>query len=452
MKKALLDHLCATLFEMSMAMPDPRPRHRMVELAMGLLCGDSPKTISSAIEWHGAKGDWSAQYRVFSKSEWLPEDAFRPIIAGALRANPDGPAFGAMDDTLVRKTGRTIPGTAYARDKMSPPFHTNLVLGQRFLQTSLLVRANDECPWRAVPVAFRHVPPLKAPPRATEAEKKAVKEARKKHNLSTAGREELASLRTAIDHQPGGLERLLIMTGDGSFANRTFLEDPPDRTTVVVRIRKDARLRAELPVDDRVGPRKYGDHLPTPEQMLSAPDIRLQTLTVFVGGRLHHIKYKVVDRACWPKTTRDRPGMLVLLKPLGYRLRKGSKLLYRQPGYLFVTGARAKIADIIQAYLLRWEIEVNFRDEKTILGTGKAQVRNELSVARAPILLVAAYAALLLASISALDDRRNEQFDPLPPWRNDTIRRPSTRDLVRLLRKQINEVCKGRQAEQKPAA
>jgi hypothetical protein len=436
----LLDCVLELLVRMSLALPDPRPRPRLVGMGLGLLCGDVPKTVTSAIEWNGSGGDWSADYRLFSKTAWRTEDLFGPVLADAVgRTGPARPVYAAMDDTLLRKTGRKIPGTAYARDALSPPFHANLVLGQRFLQTAVMARAAGGRPWRSIPVAFRHAPPLKAPPRATEEQRRIVKEARKSYNMSTVGREELARLRAAIDRLPGGRERPLIMAADGSFANRSFLGGIPERTTVVVRVRKDARLREALPPEERAGNRKYGLHLPTPEEMLADPAIPTRTMRVNLGGRVRKLKCKVLANVCWQRTTRHRPGILVLLKPLGYRLRKGDRLLYRQPGYLFVAGDQARLADIIEAYLLRWEIEVNFRDEKSILGAGKAQVWNERSVQRTPAFLVACYAALLLGSMTALEDRRSDQFDPLPPWRRHEVSRPSTRDLVRLLRKQVLE-------------
>lgn len=429
--------VCAILTEMSLMIPDPRPRERMKRMGIGLLCGDAPKTITSAIEWNATEKDWSADYRLFSKTKWDEDNLFKPILKNAVAMTTDGPVFSAMDDTLVRKTGRKIPGTAYARDPLSPPFHVNLVLGQRFLQTVVMARAEVGRPHRAIPVAFRHAPPLKTRPRATEQEKRLVREARKKHNMSVVGAEELRKLRSGIDALPGGFAKPLVTAVDGSFANRLFLGKLPKRTTVVARIRKNARLRAKLPKEKRVGPRKYGEHLPTPEEMLADPTIPTREMTISVGGRTHTVKCKVINDVCWQRTTRDRPGKLILLKPLGYRLRKGSKLLYRQPGYLFVTGDEISVDDAIKAYMLRWEIEVAFRDEKTILGTGKAQVWNELSVGRAPAFMVACYAALLLGSIFALKDQRNDQFDPLAKWRTDEPLRPSTRDLVRLLKKQI---------------
>jgi len=127
---------------------------------------------------------------------------------------------------------------------------------------------------------------------------------------------------------------------------------------------------------------------------------------------------------------------LILIKAPGYRLRKGSRLLYRQPAFLITTDLTTPACELIAAYLARWEVEVNFRDEKTLLGVGQAQVRNPQAVARAPAFLVACYAMLLWSSIRVFGDRRTEAFDALPLWRQDQPARPSTRDLLRLLRKE----------------
>ena len=82
---------------------------------------------------------------------------------------------------------------------------------------------------------------------------------------------------------------------------------------------------------------------------------------------------------------------------------------------------------------------MNFRDEKTLLGVGQAQVRNPQAVTRAPAFLVACYAMLLWSSIKLFGDRRTEVFERLPLWRNLEQVRPSTRDLIRLLQSQAAE-------------
>ncbi len=51
MTNSLLSIVCSIMSDMSMKIPDPRPRSRVERMGLGLLCGDSPKTITSAIEW-----------------------------------------------------------------------------------------------------------------------------------------------------------------------------------------------------------------------------------------------------------------------------------------------------------------------------------------------------------------------------------------------------------------
>ena len=112
----------------------------------------------------------------------------------------------------------------------------------------------------------------------------------------------------------------------------------------------------------------------------------------------------------------------------------------RQPAFLVAVGADADLHDLIQAYFARWQIEVNFRDEKSLLGLGEAQLWNPESVHREPALLVACYSCLLLASIMVFGDRRSPALEPLPRWRSDRPKRPSTRELLRTLRAQVEEL------------
>jgi len=61
-------------------------------------------------------------------------------------------------------------------------------------------------------------------------------------------------------------------------------------------------------------------------------------------------------------------------------------------------------------------------------------------VARAPAFLVASYSMLLWSNIRLFGDRRTQDFDRLPAWRNTEPARPSTRDLIRLLQPQAEKV------------
>src|SRR5450755_2463573 len=82
--------------------------------------------------------------------------------------------------------------------------------------------------------------------------------------------------------------------------------------------------------------------------------------------------------------------------------------------------------------------QVNHREEKDTLGVGEAQLWNVASVPKQPVLAVAAYSALLLASIQAFGAERGAAYAQLPKWRR-SARRPSCLDLITLLRKEMQQ-------------
>ena len=67
---------------------------------------------------------------------------------------------------------------------------------------------------------------------------------------------------------------------------------------------------------------------------------------------------------------------------------------------------------------------------------GQAQLWNVDAVPKQPALVVAAYSALLLASLQAFGIARGEVYQALPRWRRHA-HRPSCLDLVTLLRKEM---------------
>ena len=79
---------------------------------------------------------------------------------------------------------------------------------------------------------------------------------------------------------------------------------------------------------------------------------------------------------------------------------------------------------------------MNHREEKDTLGIGQAQLWNVTSVPKQPVLAVAAYSALMLASLIAFGAERGKAYDELPKWQRNA-RRPSCLDLITLLRKEM---------------
>lgn len=416
---------------------------RILPLVYGLLLSPPKHTTSAAICTLGRQfDDWSADYRVFSRSPWDPQPLFDPVIDRAIALLPPRPApiIAAMDDTACKKSGRHIPGVATVRDPQSPPYHVNLIRGLRFVQASLMVAPLDgNGPARALPVRFQPAPPVAKPKKNAPVQEWEEYEKRKKANsLAQVGLSTIINLRNALDQRIDTLLRQFLITVDGSYTNQVLLKALPPRTTLIGRIRQDADLRLPLNPNAQTNgrPRKYGLKAPTPKEILNDESVPFQQIPCFAVGEMRDFKVKTFGPVFWSKAGPDKPLLLVVIKPVGYRLRKGSKLLYREPAFLICTDPTLDQKILVQAYIYRWEIEVNHHDEKSIIGVAQAQTRNPQAVDRQPQLQVAAYSLLLLSSILAHGFERTEDYLPLPKWRNKSPR-PSTSDLINLLRQQI---------------
>jgi len=97
-----------------------------------------------------------------------------------------------------------------------------------------------------------------------------------------------------------------------------------------------------------------------------------------------------MDDTLFHKTGRKVHGVAYRRAPLGYRLSRRSRILYRQPAYLICTDPQRPLEQFLQYYPWRGGIENNFREDKTLLKAGQAQLRLPLSVHAVPALIVAA--------------------------------------------------------------
>ena len=123
---------------------------RAARQALGALLCLGRSTVSRIIWTTGREQkSWSGEYFLHSRAEWLPQALFAPILREALRYCPGRLVGVAVDDTRLKKTGRTIRQAQYHRDPLSPPFHVNLIWSLRFLQASLLLPLHRSGPWSA---------------------------------------------------------------------------------------------------------------------------------------------------------------------------------------------------------------------------------------------------------------------------------------------------------------
>jgi hypothetical protein len=434
-----------------------------------LLCPDRLTLTNVICTSGGQHQDWSADYRLYSRQRVTSETLFDPVISALEDRLPVGsPLVVAMDDTIIRKTGTKIAGVTWKRDPLGPAFQTNLIRAQRFLQFSAawplsLEKEPSSSPSdhatsppspslngsmlstlpagaaRMVPIAFHYAPGAPKLTLKEKEDKAAVSENKKRRKELSLTAQTVKKMKELREKVPA--LRTIHHIGDGSFTNGPTIKQLPANTFYTGRSRKDLVLNylPEEPTPGAKGRRQsYGALAPTPEALREDENVPWQEITAYAAGRFHTFNIKVLDKVLWRKTGAKQQLKVIVIRPLGYRLKKGSKVLYRQAAYLLSTATEMAVAEILQAYLWRWGIEVNFREEKSLIGTGEAQVRGVAANEQLPAMTVAAYSHLWLAALELRD--RGEDLAVLnpPKWRPqaepDANTLPSTGDLLRLLR------------------
>jgi hypothetical protein len=366
---------------------------------------------------------------LFSQQRFDPSALFAGIRALCLEQLPaDAPVCVSVDDSLLPKCGPKIPGVAWHRDPQGPPFQVNLLRAQRVLQFSCLLPVPGSAAVRGVPIDFLHAPkPPKLSPKATAEQKQEHAKLAGGLNLATRAHQQLETFRGQLG------SRRVILLSDARFTTKTFLTGLPANTTSIGRLRKDAKLFSAPTAQPSTGRHRiYGPALPTPEQLRQDESTAWETIAVHAAGADHQCRVKSTTDVRW-RPAGARPLRLIVIAPLAYRSRKGARLLYRDPAYLICTDLDLPLAQIVQFYFTRWDIEVNFREEKTLLGVGQAQVRNPASCQAVPAFQVASYALLLLAALRATGD-----LLPSPKWQQRIKpERVSAQRLLQNLRFQV---------------
>jgi len=229
---------------------------------------------------------------MYSSQRIDPERLFTPVRQALTAGLVNGaPLVVALDDTLLRKSGRKTHGVKYIRDPMGPPFNVNFIKAQRFVQVSM-ASPGDNGMARMIPIDFVHAPtPLKVRANADEPTRANYRKAKREMALPKVGADRLHVLRKAMDDE-GQRDRSLWSVVDGGYTNRTFIKHLPERTVMIGRIRADAKLyHMPEPEEGKVGRHNvYGRRAPTPEALRKDNAVPWKGVEVFAAVYGPHVK------------------------------------------------------------------------------------------------------------------------------------------------------------------
>ena len=157
------------------------------------------------------------------------------------------------------------------------------------------------------------------------------------------------------------LGRRLTLITDSEYACRTIVKHLPAAVTFIGPVVMNAAL-FDFPSPQqkpgRGAPRKRGDRLPTPAQLITDPSYPWIETTVTLYGRSVAVLVKTVT-CLWYQVAGLRPVRLVITRdPKGHF----------EDRVFFCTDKDLPIVDVLRLFCCRWSLKVTFFNTKQLLG------------------------------------------------------------------------------------
>ena len=313
----------------------------------------------------------SAFHRVFSAARWSLDELGLAVLA-LIEPRLDGDALLlSLDDTLARKRGLKTFGVGMHHDPLLSSRKTALMnWGHSWVVLCVIV----ELPFRpghyfSLPILFRLY---------------VNKKTATKKRLRYRTRPELAVEMLAVlckRHE----NRRFHVVGDSAYGGQSVLAHLPANCDLTSRLDLNARLYDAPPVrkpGTNGRPRKRGQRLPTPRQML---DQRTRRLTLDIYGRRD--RSRVADQVARVHAVPQRPLRIVAVEPLtGGRKRQA----------FYSTCHEATADQVLTWYARRWSIEETFHDAKGHLGFEQPQGWTRQAVERTAPTAMLLYSLIVL--------------------------------------------------------
>jgi len=385
------------------------------QLWLGWLLTQGRRTVTGAIVASGQAGrrHHAAWHRFFSTARWSADELGRLVLQQILaHFVAEGElVVVSLDDTLAPKKGPRVWGIGNHIDAVRSSRGTKVFcFGHVWVVLCVVVQPSfSHRPW-ALPVLFRLY---------------RSKKTAKADGVARLKKTELARELVQLVASWVGARRIRVL-GDSAYCCAEVGQNLPCNSVLVGAMRHDAALTTlpdAAPATGRGRPRLRGPRLPTPAQMAQDEGIPWRPATVRIYGRDQIVEYKTVV-AQWYRVCHALPLRVVIV-----RVTTG-EIACR---VYFSSDATMSPEEILQAYALRWPIEVTFRDLKQHLGFADPPNRKRAAVER-----TAPWVGLLFSITVLWYDRvgHGSAFDwaPLRPWYRQR-RSPSFQEVLATARR-----------------
>ena len=359
---------------------------KAVVLACGTILTPGPRTISAALRAVGLKDEnkFGKYHRLLNRDKWdsllLSQLLLQLIIETCL--GPTSPLTLAIDETLERRWGPKITILGYYRDPVrSSKKKVVITTGIRWLCLSIVV----PLPWckRQWALPFLTV--------ALLSPKTSAKLGKRHHTTVERAAQLICLVRRWVPN------RQIIVIGDGAYAAVPLIQycqRKRIRVTLVSRLLWNARLFDE-PTPQPKGKRgpkpKKGARQPKLSARLTDPDTEWKRIEVnWYGGEKKEVEI-ATGKALWHRVGLDPvPIRWVLVRSVDDSF---------DPLPLFSSDQKATATQILEWFVLRWNIEVTFEELRAHLGFGTQRHWSDQAVKRTIPCLFALFSVVVLVAL-----------------------------------------------------
>ncbi len=338
-------------------------------LVVGAILTPGQRTVTAILRIMGLSHErhFQTYHRVLNRAAWSCWEVSRvllQLLVGTFAAS--GPVIIGIDDTIERRWGAKIKARGIYRDPVrSSHSHMVKASGLRWLSLMVLV----PIPWADRVWALPFLTVLAPSERYYQGKKRAHKK------LTDWAQQALLQVRRWLPL------RDLVIVADSSFAVITLLarlRRLPNPVCMITRFRLDAGLYEPAPPRKAHQPgrtRVKGKRLPTLESLARQKQTRWKRVTIreWYGESTRTIEI-VSDTAVWYHC--GQPPV-----PIRWVLIRDPKSKFKTQA-LLCTDLTVKPAQIVKWFVLRWQLEVTFREVRVHLGVETQRQWADLAIAR----------------------------------------------------------------------
>ena len=352
-------------------------------LLVGAILVPGGRTVTSVLRVVGLSQErhFANDHRVLNRDQWSSRALSRILLGLLLRAfvPSDAPVVVGIDETIERRRGAKIAAKGIYRDPVrTSKEHFVKTSGLRWISLQLLA----PIPWAQRVWGLPFLTVLAPSERYHQ-------QHRRRHKTITAwGRQMLLQVRRWLP------ERTLVVVADSTYAVLNLLDRCQRLArpiTVITRLRLDAALydpAPPRPAGTKGRPRRKGTRQPTLHARLPDPQTVWQTLTVrWYGGSQRTIEVATATAVWYHGGLPPVPLRWVLIRdPVGQF----------EPQALLSTALGVTAQQIVEWFVLRWQLDVTFHEVRAHLGVETQRQWSDLAILRTTPALFALFSLVAL--------------------------------------------------------